>query len=209
MKVNVLVMAGGKGKRLKAEGEKPLLKLNGKPLIQYVIEALKKVAMVDRIVVVTSKYTPKTASMARSLQVEVLETPGDGYVADLRYAVEKLNLKGPVMLVSADLPLISHEILSMVIEYFKQCGKPALSVMVPYQVFEKLGLIPSLTLNVNGNLLVPAGINIVTGEMMGNGEIEEERMVLNVEEVAVNVNTVEDLKVAKKLLSLKASRLKS
>ncbi|MCX8175664.1 MAG: NTP transferase domain-containing protein [Candidatus Bathyarchaeota archaeon] len=209
MKVNALVMAGGRGERLKVEEEKPLLKLKGKPLIQYVVEALKKVVAVDRIVVVTSKYTPKTASMVQSLQVEVLEAPGKGYIADLCYAVKKLGLKGPIMVVSADLPLISHEVLNMVIEYFKQRGKPALSVMVSRQVFERLGLTPSLTLNVNGNLLVPAGINIVSDEIIGGGGIEEEKMVLDVEEVAVNVNTVEDLNVAEKLLSLKSSKLKS
>ena len=56
-----------------------------------------------------------------------------------------------------------------------------------------------------GSLLVPAGINILDGEMIDEREIEEEKMVLNVEEAAVNVNTAGDLKVAERLLSLRRS----
>ena len=205
MKIDVLVMAGGKGERLKTLGEKPLLRLHGKPMIQYVVEALMKTRNVGRIIVVTSRYTRKTADAVKRLQVEVLEAPGRGYVADVQYAVRRLGLKGPVMVVSADLPLLSPTLLGRVIDRFKRCSKPALSVMIPRELCERLGLTPDLTLQVEGSLLVPAGINILEGEMIDKEEIEEEKMVLNVEEAAVNVNTTSDLKVAERLLSLRQS----
>ena len=66
----------------------------------------------------------------KHLQVEVFEAPGRGYVADVQYAIRRLRLKGPVMVVSADLPLLTPNLLSRVIDRFKRCGKPALSVMV-------------------------------------------------------------------------------
>ena len=205
MKIDVLVMAGGRGERLKMLGEKPLLKLHGKPMIQYVIEALMKTRNIGRIIVVTSRYTRKTADVVKHFQVEVFEAPGCGYVADVQYTVRRLGLKGPIMVVSADLPLLSPTLLGRIIDCFKRCGKPALSVMVPHELCERLGLTPDLILQVEGRLLVPAGINILQGEMIDEEEIEEEKMVLNVEEAAVNVNTIGDLKVAERLLSLRRS----
>ena len=207
MKVNVLVMAGGKGERLKNLGEKPLLPLHGKPMIQYVIEALRETENVNRIIVVTSKYTCKTAETVKRFQVEVLEAPGLGYIADVQYAIRRLGLKGPVMVVSADLPLLNSTLLSRIIDSFKRCVKPALSVMVPLQLCERLGLSPDLILKVEDGL-VPTGINILKGEMIDAEEIDEERVVLNMEEAAVNVNTVADLKVAEKLLSLRSNSSK-
>ncbi|RJX15230.1 adenosylcobinamide-phosphate guanylyltransferase [Candidatus Bathyarchaeota archaeon] len=209
MKVNVLVMAGGKGERLKAFfKEKPLIKLHGKPMIQYVIEALMKTKDIGKIIVVTSKHTPKTKNIVKHFKVEVLEALGDDYVTDVQYAVRKLRLKGPVMVVSADLPLLNPAILNRVIDYFKSCGKPALSVMVPHKLREKLGLSSNLTLKIQDKLLAPAGINILKGEMINAEEIEEEKMVLNMEEVAVNVNTINDLMVAEKILSQKSASQK-
>ncbi len=38
--VTALIMAGGKGTRMDSDTEKPLIKLFGIPMIQYVIDAL-------------------------------------------------------------------------------------------------------------------------------------------------------------------------
>lgn len=41
MGVTALVMAGGRGTRMRLAEEKPLVKVRGKPVIEYVIAALK------------------------------------------------------------------------------------------------------------------------------------------------------------------------
>lgn len=48
----VMIMAGGVGNRFGAGFPKQYVKLNGKPVIDYVIEAVKKSKLTDRIVVV-------------------------------------------------------------------------------------------------------------------------------------------------------------
>ena len=48
----VMIMSGGVGKRFGANIPKQYVKLNGKPVIDYVIEAVKKSKLTDKIVVV-------------------------------------------------------------------------------------------------------------------------------------------------------------
>jgi len=198
--MTVLVMAGGRGRRLKAKVEKPLLDLCGKPLICWVLDALKKSLHIGSIIVVTSIYTPETSKVVRRLGFKVLEAPGKGYLADIHYAVKKLRLRGPVMVTSADLPLLKSKTVSLIIERFMESSKPALSVMVPLSLCTKLGFNSDLTLNINGKTVVPAGINILTAEMIDLEEIPEEKLILELEELAVNINTMEDLKNAERAL---------
>ena len=202
MKITALVMAGGKGERLKMGEEKPLLKLCGKPMIQYVIEALRGARNIGRILVITSRYTRKTARKIRTFSIEAFEAPGGGYIADAHYVIKKLKLEGPVLIVSADLPFINSAIIDGVVEHFKRCGKPALSVMVPHKLCKRIGLSPDIVLKADDNFLVPAGINILTSEMIDKDKIAEEKMVLNKKEVAVNVNTANDLRIAEKIFTI-------
>ncbi|MEM3552161.1 MAG: NTP transferase domain-containing protein, partial [Candidatus Bathyarchaeia archaeon] len=130
MDLTALIMAGGKGSRMKIKCEKPLIKIMNKPMIQWVIEAVKKSKVTSRIIVAVSKNTRKTAEKASKLSVEVAETPGEGYINDYQYLIEKLKLKDTLILPS-DLPLISSKTIRKIIEYYLRSKKPALSVMVP------------------------------------------------------------------------------
>jgi len=149
-------------------------------------------------VVAVSKHTPKTASMLKKSAVKVLETPGKDYISDTQYAVKKLKLS-TVITISADLPLVTSEIIDEVIEHYEQCDKPALAVMIPVETREKLGLELNYLFRENGRRLVPAGINVIDGRRIDEAELEEETFVADREEIAVNVNTPEDLKTAERL----------
>ena len=192
-------MAGGEGARLKTEEEKPLLKVGGKPMIERVLNALKEAKKVDEIIVAVSQHTPKTAAFARKHSLKVLQTPGKGFCLDARYAIKKLKL-GTVLTVCADLPLITSEFIDRVISHYEQCKKPALTVMVPLEIYKKFGLSTDYVFTVEGRNLVPVGVNVVDGKRIKEKELEEEILVVNDERVVVNVNTYEDLKVAKLML---------
>jgi len=194
MGVTALVMAGGKGTRMRLRGEKPMLKVGGKPMIQHVLDALKKAERVDEIVVAVSKHTPRTAEAMERLSVKVLETPGKGYVSDMQYAVKKLKLN-TVLTISSDLPLVTDEIIDEAIERYERCGKPALTVAAPAETRERLGLKLDYIIEGKGRRLVPAGINLIDGRRIDEPELEEEVLVVDREEVAVNVNTPEDLRI--------------
>lgn len=198
MGVTALVMAGGKGTRMKLREEKMLLSVGGRPMIEHVLNALKNAEKIEEVIVAVSKHTPKTARMAKGFLVKVLETPGRDYISDMQYVIKKLNLD-TVLTISADLPLVTSEVVDEVIEHYKRCSKPALAVMVPAETRGRLGLKADYVFEEKGKRLVPAGINVIDGKRIAEKELEEEMLVIDMEEVAVNVNTLEDLEIAQRL----------
>jgi len=200
MVVTALVMAGGKGTRIGLPEEKPLLKVGGKPMIEHVLRALKDAEKVEEIVVAVSRHTPKTAELMKRFSVKVLETLGEGYVPDSRCAVRRLKLD-KVLTISADLPTVTGDVIDNVIERYMQCGKPALTVAVPIETRERMGLGGGYILEVGDRRVVSAGINMIDGRRIDGGELEEEIYVVDREEVAVNVNTSLELGIAEHLLA--------
>ena len=204
MGVTALVMAGGKGTRMALSEEKPLLKIGGKTVIEHVLAALKNAEKVESIVVAVSDYTPKTARLMAKFQVKVIKTPGKEYVSDMGYAVKKLKLH-TVLAIAADLPLITGEVVDDIAERYEQCGKPALTVVVPVETKEKLGLGGEYAFEVENKLVVPAGINVIDGRRIDEEKLDEEICVVDRKEVAVNINTLQELKIAENLFAKRSS----
>ncbi|HOU69926.1 MAG: NTP transferase domain-containing protein [Methanothrix sp.] len=190
-------MAGGRGSRLKM-GEKPLVKLFGRPLIDYVVMALEE-SLVDRIFVSTTENVPGTRRWAEERDLYVLETGSYGYVADMIEAVVKSGVKEPIMVIMADLPLVRPEIIDQIIEVYEERPEPALSTHTPLSLHSRLGRRPDSLFNYRGQLIVPAGINVLEG-----AEIEKEQedfhLILERMELAVNVNVPEDLMLCEKIM---------
>ena len=186
-------MAGGKGERLGLGGvEKPLLEFAGKPLVAYVLAALIQ-SQIESVVMVTSPHTPCTTRWARSSGVPVLRAPGQGYIEDYRWAMTRLGLQGPVLIISADLPLINHQLIDKIIEHRAEVESPALGVYLPSEFCEEANVSPDLVLRAGAKLLVPSGINIVDASL--SDQLQQETMlVIRDESLLYNVNTRDDLK---------------
>ena len=204
MGIVALVMAGGRGTRMKIKIEKPLVEVGGKPVIEYVISALKSAKKIDRIIVATSPSTPETAALIKQLGVEIIKTPGVDYVSDMGYTVQALKL-GVFLAVAADLPLIRPEMVDAVVTRYEQCGKPALTVAVPLETKVKLGMSIEYSFKTEDNRdVVPVGINVIDGsKRYGDEWLDQDIYVLNYEELAVNINTVQELQLAEQLLTKK------
>ncbi len=196
--MTALVMAGGKATRMGSEVEKPLLEIDGVPMIQLVIDALRASKSVDRIIVAVSPWNMRVAGKARELGAEVIETPGSGYESDMKIAIKQLGL-GDVLVVSADLPFLTSAMVDSAFEAYKSSGKPALSVMCPHGVLEKLNLQPPYVFEVEGKKLVPIGLNILDGTKIDEPVLEETTLVTDSEQLSLNVNTPQELEVARKL----------
>lgn len=190
-------MAGGRGSRLKM-GEKPLVTLFGRPLIDYVTSALCE-SSVDRIIVATTDYGPKTREWAKEKELDVVETPGRGFVADMIYAVKSAKVTEPIMIVMADLPLLTADIIDDIMEVYEQCQQPALSVHTPLRLHSSLGRRPDSLFNYRGQLIVPSGVNILDGAEIER-EQEDYHLILERIELAVNVNVPEDLRLCEKMM---------
>jgi adenosylcobinamide-phosphate guanylyltransferase len=202
MGVTALVMAGGKGTRMKLAEEKPLIKVCGKPVIEYVLAALKNAKKIDNIIVATSTTTPKTTALMKQLGVQVIQTPGNDYVSDMGYTVQTLKL-GVFLAIAADLPLVKPEMVDAVVERYEQCGKPALTVAVPLDVKAKLGMSIEYSFKTDDNQdVVPVGINVIDGgKRYGDEWLDQDIYILNHEELAVNINTMQELQLAERLLT--------
>jgi adenosylcobinamide-phosphate guanylyltransferase len=207
MGVIALIMAGGKAARMASGCEKPLLKICGKAMVKWVIEALRDSKNIDDILVSVSKFTPETAELMRNLSIKVVETPGDGFIPDVQHVVEKRSLFSPLLTVSADLPLITGELIDEIVTYYQHCGKPALAVVVPLETYEQLGLTPERPFRVGRRYFAPVGINLIDGRHIDNSEMAQEIFVIEKTELAINVNTPRDLEIAERLLR-KTSRRK-
>ncbi len=193
-----VVMAGGKGKRLEVSEEKPLLNIGKKPVIEHVLTALLNAKRVSGIVVAVSKSTPKTANFVKKFPVTIVETPGEGYIQDMQFVIKKLGLS-IVLAVASDLPLITNTIIDDVLEQYESCGKPALTVAVPIEIKNKLRVGVEYAFEAENKKVVPTGINIINGELIDDGWMEQEVYVLDREEIAINVNTMQDLQLAEQL----------
>lgn len=199
--MDALVMAGGRGSRMKLPIEKPLLEINGKKLIEYVLDALEKSNNIDNIHIAVSANGPETGKWLtpHSRDFNIINTPGSGYVSDMVVAVKSAGIKGPVLMVMADLPLISSEMIDEVIAKYHTIPQPSLSVYNLLSVCRSKGLRPDTVFNKNGQLIVPSGLNILDADKI-HEEQEDYNYILDNHRLAVNVNTIEDLEICSRLI---------
>ena len=118
-----MIMAGGKGKRIGLQVEKPLLHFLDKPLLDWVAEAVLSASKISEMYIITSQNTPQTEKYSKDKGWKILRTDANGYHNDLKQAVNVADLHGPILTMPADLPAITGEFLDHVIEVFEKCGK--------------------------------------------------------------------------------------
>lgn len=207
MKVPALIMAGGKGKRMGLPVEKPLLPFLGKPLIDWVAEAVESATKVSEFYVVTSGNTPKTEKHCKTKGWKILHTDAKGYHDDLKQAVHDADLTGAILTIPADVPAVTGKFLDKVISAFEVSGKDFLAVFVPMEKRERLGLSISSTDEYKGVWYAVSGINIINGaKIQEKGKVETSAIITEEIEVLLNVNTLKDLEVAEKMMrEVKAS----
>ncbi len=204
--MDAVVMAGGMGKRLGLE-EKTLTLIRGRPMISFVLEALLGSKNIERIFVATSSRVEKTnlwlMDFIRSHgNVRIIRTKGYGFVNDMASAVEEAGITGSVLITMADLPLITSVLIDRIIQKYQGLNTPALSVHMKLEAFTKLGLRPDTIFHKNGGFIVPCGINILDAGRIRE-EQEDHNLILDDEELAINVNSRDDLAACEKYLGSK------
>ena len=171
----------------------------GKPLIRIVIEATKQSKKITETVVAVTSVSPNTTKEAKKAAVKVVETDGKGYHEDLQQAVQAANIKCPVMIVSADLPLLTGEFLDEIVNEYEEARKPALTVLIPEEAFRKYGISAASPFEHDGKMYAVSGINIIDGQRIRE-EQEQKVLVSSRPEAVFTVNSTEDLETAKKYL---------
>ena len=201
MKIPALIMAGGKGKRMELTVEKPLIQFLGRPLIDWVIDAVKSAENISEFYVVTSENTPETEKKCLKECLKVIRTGAKGYHDDLKQAVLQANLSGPVLTMPADLPAITGEALDKIVAAYEKCGKDYLAVFAPIEKREALGLSISSTDEYQGVWYAVTGVNVINGaKVTYEGKIETAAIITDDIEVLLNINTQKDLEISANLM---------
>jgi len=205
--VPALVMAGGKGSRMGLSTEKPLLPFLGKPLIDWVAEAIIEAKKVSEFYVITSANTPQTEQHCQSKGWKILHTDAKGYHNDLKQAVSMANLTGPILTMPSDVPAITGHVLDKIVESFEFCGKDFLAVFVPIKARQDMGLSISSTDEYKGVWYAVSGVNVINGtKILDEGKIETSAIITDETEVLLNINTTTDLEIAQNIM-LKTKKL--
>jgi adenosylcobinamide-phosphate guanylyltransferase len=196
-----LVTAGGKGSRISELGvEKPLVPIAGIPMIDRMLDQLGRSARLDRIYVSVSPLAPRTREHLLERDVVIIDTPGNGYVEDLNGSMQKID-EDAVLVCPSDMPLLTAEAVDAVIESYDDRAQPALTVALPPEVIESLGLIVTYVEEIEGTPLTFCGVSVVDRlEMLTGNFLPGGYYVTEKPEFAVNVNTVHDLCLAERIL---------
>lgn len=196
-------MCGGRGTRLAADVEKPLYEVADETMVDRVLAGLRA-SRVETVHGVVSPHAPATRDHLVG-EVPLVDTPGDGYVADLDRAIERVG--APVLVVAADLPLLAGDVVDGVLA----AGEGSRTVVVPAALKRALGV----SVAYEGDW-VPAGCNVVgaagsddvdAGGVDGsNGpdrtdRVDSTRVRSWDARLAVNVNRETDGDVAESLLT--------
>jgi adenosylcobinamide-phosphate guanylyltransferase len=94
--------------------------------------------------------------------------------------------------------------LDCIVERYEHCGKPALTVAVPLKTKTKLGMSIEYSFKMDDKDVVPVGINVIDGQKRyGDEWLDQDIFLLDLPELAVNINTIQELNLAKRLLAKK------
>jgi adenosylcobinamide-phosphate guanylyltransferase len=196
-------MCGGRASRMQQQGgiEKPLIKVDGVAMVERVISALASSNRFDRIIAAVSPNTPKTNEFLKSKGIEIIETAGEGYSQDLSYLLSKLK-PHKVVVVPGDIPLLNSQIVKEILNTIdddddRQEQEQAISIILEKGFVEEIGVKPSIVLM---NQYCHSGITIFNSMVVSTEPVKEHYLVMNRKEIALNVNTKEELELAEKLL---------
>ena len=193
-------MCGGRGTRLDAPVEKPLVEVCGRPMFDRIVDALRR-SQVDTLHAVTSPHTPDTRTRATELGVHCIDAPGDGYVSDLGFALDRVSR--PVVTVVSDLPLLTPDHVDTVVE---ASAGGSLTACVPVEQKRELGssIDDALVFDYRGEAVCPTGLGVVGDDASAESNSEhtdsdepDSTVYLTTDfRLALNVNRPTDIALA-------------
>ncbi len=121
--VATVILAAGKGTRMKSDLPKVLHPLNDKPMVHYVIDAAQAIGS-EKVVLIIGHKKELVEEATADLSVEyAVQSPqlGTGH-AVLQSAPNLENFEGNVLVLSGDVPLLQAETLKNLVDYHRESG---------------------------------------------------------------------------------------
>lgn len=184
-----IVMAGGKGSRMKSSDEKLLLPYK-KPIILHVAEALSNSDCFSKIIFITSPNSPNTKKLLLENNYEIIDSTGKGYVEDLNNILQSID--DSVLVTSADLPLLDETMIKKITSLYDE-NHLWTSILVTKNFLQNLGISSNFEVNFESQVCNYSGISMINSKKISNLEnIKENFVIMDDKRIGFNVNTKED-----------------
>ena len=127
-KIAAVILAAGKGTRMKSELPKVAVRVSGKPMLSYVIENLQKSGINQFVIVVGyKKEDVMNIASASGAQIQfALQESQNGTAHALLSAEEAIkDFNGSIVVASGDMPMIQPETFRLLMETHQNSGNGA------------------------------------------------------------------------------------
>jgi molybdenum cofactor cytidylyltransferase len=113
-----VVLAAGEGSRF--GGPKQLAELDGRPLLEHALAAMRAVPAVDPLVVVLGAHAEEIRAKVDMLDYEVVvcDRWQEGQSASLRAGLEAIGDVDGALIVLGDQPRITPQVIAMMVDHF-------------------------------------------------------------------------------------------
>lgn len=114
--LKAVILAAGKGTRMRSENSKVLFNVAGKPMIDYVIESSRNCG-VDEIIVIVGNCAEKVMEHTKASDIKfAMQKEQKGTADAVKQALEYINDDDKILILCGDMPLIKSETLKEFIE---------------------------------------------------------------------------------------------
>lgn len=125
-KLDAIILAGMQPiKNWSGTGSKALFRINGKAMIEYVIDALRKVDAIGRVIVAGPE---EDLGKALKDKVDGLADSNGSIMDNVMAGINYLNVDRPLLVCSSDIPMITPEALK---DFITRCGPLNADVCCP------------------------------------------------------------------------------
>ena len=127
---SAIILAAGKGTRMKSNLVKPMHKVLDKPMVEHIVCNLKK-ANVDRIVTVVGYGAETVTTYLKDKCEFAVQAELNGSGGAVRSVTQLNNEDGYTLVVNGDGPLVQPETFEMMFKEVEGCGALVLSSILP------------------------------------------------------------------------------
>ncbi len=203
-----VIMCGGKGSRFITPDniEKPLARIKGKTLIETVLNAVILSGQFSRIICVSSPRSPHTIEFLQrnyrtDHNIDVMVADGLGFSKDLFKALN-LMAEQKVLTLPSDLALLDSDTVRKLIKRCTPSIKNTCIAAVADRSFVRsIGTTCRYLIDIESKEYCYTGIcGFYLGTSLSDEPFEEFYSIVNEIQLIVNINTTEDLGIAKHYL---------
>lgn len=128
---STIILAAGKGTRMKSDLPKVLHEINGKPLVQYVVESANMAGSSKNYIIVGYKKELVIEKISDSNSKFVVQEEQFGTGHAVMMAEEQLkNYDGAVIILSGDVPMITSKTVKNIVAFYYKSGYDAVVATV-------------------------------------------------------------------------------